>query len=418
MSFATQAYNLTTAAEFFKRIYARADLRPLCERDTPFLRMVNKIQTPQGNGIYIPLNTSMPMGPAATASKAVANAYGSQGKAWIISTKNFYARVNIDAKAMAASKENVAAYLQAKKKETDEVLIGLGLQMEQALWQDQSGCIGQIAAAGLGGSEATRVFTLENPEDAINFHKNMTLSFDDVRTGSGDARTDTYLVTNVDDVNGVITATQIVNGADPVVAGDFIFVDGNRDLMLSGIQNYIPASDPGVGGVPTTFNNVDRSERPALLAGWRGADEGSIEESAKSLVSKMGRYSKIPTSALWLSYSNWRRLEQELGSRAYRDEKAAARFGTSALILQTPKGDIPVVSGPYTPPDFGLLADHSTAKLYHLGGYPHMRMDGGHPGVRLDWASDEDGEGIEYRAWPEFLITDCSGWGRFPISTP
>lgn len=414
MSFATQAYNLTTATDFFKRIYARANLQPLCERDTPFLRRVNKVQTPQGQGIVVPINTSLPMGPSATASVAVANAYGSRGKHWILTTKNFYARVNIDAKAMAASKENVASYLDAKKKETDEVLVGLGLQMEQALWQDGSGCIGEIN--GLGGSEATRVFTLAQPEDAINFHVNMTLHFDNARTGSGDARTDTYLVTAVDDVNGTVTATQIVNGADPVVDGDFIFVDGNRDLMLSGIQNYIPASDPGVGGVPATLNNVDRTERPTLLAGWRGADEGSIEESAKALVSKMGRYSKIPTSALWLSFSNWRKLEQELGSRAYRDEKAAARFNTSALILQTPKGDIPVVAGPYTPSDFGLLADHASAKLYHLGGFPHMRQDGGHPGVRLDWALDEDGEGIEYRAWPEFAITDCSGWGRFPIS--
>lgn len=416
MSFATQAYNLTTAAEFFKRIYAKADLRPLCERDTPFLRAVTKIQTPQGQGIVIPINTAMPMGPSATASNAVANAYGSRGKAWLLTTKNFYARVNIDARAMAASKENVASYLEAKKKETDELLVGLGMQMEQALWQDASGCIGQISSTGLGGTEATRVFTLENPEDAINFHENMTLHFDNGRTGTDDERTDTYLVTIVDDVAGTITATQITNGVDPVIAGDFIFVEGNRDLMISGIQNYIPSADPGTGSVPASLNGVDRTSRPALLSGWRGDDEGTVEESAKALVSKMGRYSKIPTSALWLSYSNWRKLEQELGSRAYRDEKSAARFNTSALILQTPKGDIPVVAGPYTPPDFGLLANHATAKLYHLGGFPHMRMDGGHPGVRLDWAADEDGEGIEYRAWPEFCITDCSGWGRFPIA--
>lgn len=414
MTYATQSYNLTVAADFFKRIYGRANLMPLCERDTPFLRMTDKVQTPQGQGIVLPINTTMPAGPAATASLAVANAYSSRGKAWFLTTKNFYARVNIDSKAMAASKESVASYLDAKNKETKEVLANLGMQMEIALWDDGSGCIGEIN--GLGGSEAAREFTLAQPEDAIHFHVNQTLAFDNARTGSGDARTDTYLVTAVNDVTGVISASQIVNGADAVVDGDFIFVDGNRDLMLTGIQSYIPASDPGVGGVPATLNGVDRTERPNLLAGWRGTDEGSIEESAKSLVSKMGRYGKMPTSALWLSYSNWRKLEAELGARAYRDEKAAARFNTSALILQTPKGDVPVVAGPYVPSTFGLLADHSNARLYHLGAFPHMRMDGGHAGVRLSWASDEDGEGIEYRAWPEFVVPDCSGYGRFPIS--
>ena len=70
------------------------------------------------------------------------------------------------------------------------------------------------------------------------------------------------------------------------------------------------------------------------------------------------------------------------------------------------------------PDDGGVrpLADMPSAKLYHLGGLPHMRTDGGTSGVRLNWTEDQDGEGVEYRAWPEFAIDDPSGWGRFPIS--
>src|SRR5689334_22871357 len=100
MSYATQSYNLTTALEFFKRIYARADLTPQMQRDTKFLNMLTKSPTSQGQGIIVPINTTLPAGNSATASSAVANAYSSRGKAWTLTTKNYYARVNIDAKAM------------------------------------------------------------------------------------------------------------------------------------------------------------------------------------------------------------------------------------------------------------------------------------------------------------------------------
>lgn len=419
MTYATQSYNLTTAVDFFKRIYARANLTPQMERDTKFFSMCEKVQTGQGQGIVIPINTTLPAGNSATASKAVSNAFSSRGKHWILQTKNYYARIDIDSKAMAASKEAVASYLSAKKKETDEKLATMGMDMEFALWSDSSGVLGAIGT--LGGSEATRVFTLTNQSDAYNFFPNQTLAFDDAPTGAGDARTDTYLVTIVNPLasatTATVTATQIVDGADPVVVGDFIFQDGNRDLLLTGIFQYIPSADPGTGSIPGTLNNVDRTTGfLPNLSGWRSSDEGSISASARKLVSVMGRYAKLSTSGLWLSYSNWAKLEAELAHKAYRSESASARFNTPALILQTPKGDVPVVAGPHVPDSVGLLADMPTAKIYHLGGLPHMRMDGGHPGVRLDWSADQDGEGTEYRAWPEFVITDPSGWGRFPIS--
>lgn len=419
MTFTTQAYNLTTALDFFKRIYARADLTPQMERDTRFLNMCEKVQTGQGQGIVVPINTTLPQGNSATASKAVANAHSSRGKHWILQTKNYYARLDIDAKAMAASKDQVASYLLAKKKETTEKLATIGMDMEFALWSDSSGLMGRIGT--LGGSEATRVFTLTNQADAYNFYPNQTLQFHSAATGAGTLRTDTYLVTTVNPLatatTATVTATQIVDGAGPVVVNDYIFQDGNRDLLLTGIFQYIPSGDPGTGSIPGTLNNVDRTSGfLPNLSGWRGSDEGSISASARRLVSIMGRYAKLSTSGLWLSYTNWAKLEAELAHKAYRSETASARFNTPAIILQTPKGDVPCIAGPHVPDNVGLLADMDGAKLYHLGGLPHMRMDGGHPGVRLDWAADQDGEGMEYRAWPEFVVTDPSTWGRFPIS--
>lgn len=418
MSFATQGYNLTTAAEFFKRVYHGADLTPQMQRDTKFLNMTTKEETGQGQGIVVPINTTMPAGNSSTPSKAVANAYGSKGKAWILSTKNYYARVNIDAKAMAASKDKVASYLNAKKKETDEKLATMGMDIERMIWNDSTGKLTQIDV--LGGSAATRIFTVK-AEDAYKFQENQILMFNTLADGSGTTRADRYRVTIINplvtDTTAEITAVRDSGAAGDVAALDFIFQDGNMALELTGIFQYVPSATPGTGSIPGTLHNVDRTTGfLPNLSGWRSSDQGSIAASARRLVSIMGRYAKLSRSGLWLSFTNWAKLEAELAHKAYRSEEASARFNTPAIILQTPKGDIPVVAGPLVPENLGCLADMPSAKLFHLAGFPHMRTDGGHDGVRLAWSSDEDGEGIEYRMWPEFSIDDTSGWGRFSVS--
>lgn len=416
MSYATQSYNLTTASDFFKRVYHGADLTPQMERDTKFTKLVSKERTGQGQGIVIPINTTLPAGNSATASRAVANAYSSRGKAWLLTTKNYYARIDLDAKAMAASKVEVASYLSARKKEADEKLATMGMDLERALWGDSTGLLSVIDV--LGGTATTRIFTIA-AEDAYLFFPNQTLFFADAADGST-PRADRFIVTNIDPVvtstTATVTATRDGSAAD-VVVGDFIFHDGNLNLEVTGIFQYVPSANPGTGTIPGTLNGVDRTSGfLPNLSGWRGTDEGSISASARRLVSIMGRYAKLNRSGLWLSYDNWAQLEAELAHRAYRSESASARFNTPAIILQTPQGDIPVIAGPHVPNNVGLLADMPTAKLIHLGELPHMRMDGGHSGVRLPWASDQDGEGVEWRMWPEFVITDPSGWGRFPIS--
>lgn len=410
----SNGFTLANATDFFKRVYAGADLSSLGMRDTPTVRAVPKVEAAQGQGIVVPINQMVPMGYSGTASVAVANAYGSRGKHWILSTKNTYMRVNIDAKALAVSKDRAAAYLEGKRKETDEALAVLGMELERALWDDGSGYLGQVTSVA-GGPPPTS-FTLVQPLDAINLHINQILIGNTARDGSGTVR-DTYRITGINRVTGAVTIVFVSNTGSDLANSDYIFIEGSVNNRISGIPAYIPASDPGTGGVPAALNNVTRTDDPVALAGWRGTNEGSIEESAKSLVARMGQY--LPSGvkgALWLSYSNWRKLEQELGSRAYRDEKASARFGTGALILQTPKGDLPVVAGPYVPQTAGFLLDMDAVKLYHLRALFHMRDEDGLSAVRLDWSSDEDGIGIEFRSWPEACIERPMNCGRFPIS--
>ncbi len=404
---------LSTGVEFLKKVYMGVDLSPLATRKTPTVRAISKEEVAEGEGIVRPINLMLPVSATGTASKAVTNAYGSRGKRWFLSTKNIYHRVNLDAKAMAVSKERQAAYLEFKRKEIDESLDYMGMTLERMLWDDGSGYVGQLTAATGGPPLTSITFTAG---DEINLHHNMVLQFNTARTGAGTPRVDTYRIDSINHQTRVCAVTRISGTSNDVASADFAFVDGNRANVLTGITAYLPASDPGVGSVPTTLNNVDRSTAPNMLAGWRGANAGSIEESAKDLFSVMGPYVGGLDGSLWLSFSNWRKLEQELAGRAYRDEKASARFGTGALIMQTPGGDVPVVAGPYVPANAGFFLDLAAVKLVHLRPLFHMRDEDGLGAVRLDWSSDEDGIGIEFRCWPEAVIDRPMNCGRFPIS--
>lgn len=405
----SNGFTLSTGLEFFKRVYMGVDLSPLAIRRTPTLKGISKEEVAEGEGIVRPINLSLPVGATGTASKAVTNAYGSRGKRWILSTKNLYHRVNLDAKAMAVSKERQAAYIEAKRKEIDESLDYMGMSMERMLWDDGSGYVGLLTAASGGPPLTSMTFTLT---DVINLHHNMVLQFNASRTGAGTPRNDLYRIDSINHQTGVCAVTRVSGSSNDVTGTDYAFVDGNRANVLTGITAYIPAADPSA----TPLNNVDRSVAPNMLAGWRGTNEGSIEESAKSLFATMGQYLNGIDGSLWLSYANWRKLEQELAGRAYRDEKSSARFGTGALIMQTPAGDIPVVAGPYVPANAGFFLDLAAVKLLHLRPLFHMRDEDGLSAVRLDWSGDEDGIGVEFRSWPELVIDRPMNCGRFPIS--
>jgi hypothetical protein len=152
-----------------------------------------------------------------------------------------------------------------------------------------------------------------------------------------------------------------------------------------------------------------------MKAGWRGTWEGTIEESAKRLCAQMGQYLYSPASALWLSRYNWFRLEQELTSknRKVMDNRATEYFGTPALALLTPEGEVPVMSDPFCPDSSGYLLDHSSWELHHMEGLPHMVSDDGLDSLR---SSSEDSIEIRFRAWMEAVCFRPFTNGRFPIT--
>ncbi len=417
---AAPASTFAALINMFKRMYANNDLSNLALRRTPGFKTMAKMDDLDGEGIFVPVNYAVPTGAAASFVRAQANTKASTMSKFFLQRKSYYGFVTVDAEAIKASRRDPAAYLKAKQKESREAIAYIGMQFGQAFWGDGAGNIGRVAS--VTGSNPATAITLASARDAVGFHKNQRITFAATRTGStervdGGAVKVIYQVDKINRVTGVLTVSRVAGttaASDPV-ANDYVYVDGNYDALMSGVQAFIPASDPGVSGVPTTLMGLDRSDDPVMLAGWRGSDEGSITDSSKRIMALMGQYMDQSASAIWVSPYNWYKLEQEQESlgRVVRDQRTEAVYGLPAIALQTPNGLIPVMADPFAPEDTGFVLDHSTWEIHHLEGLPHLVTDDGLESLRI---SDADGIEIRFRAWVQCACTKPFSNGRFPIS--
>lgn len=415
MALATNVFSgsfTTSLTAFFKTRFPQRKVENLVQFDKPFLESVSRSDELTGIQTIIPLQLDTPQGISVSLPTAIDNASPIVGKAWTITPATYYGGMRLDAKTLMAARNDEGAFFRIKEREYEGILNSLGLQFEKYLWSNGSASLGT-----LDGDPSTNVyFDLLYAEDAINFHENMKVRFYADSSGlpgterAGGTRT----VTGVNYTSKRITVSAAMDTA--VATGDHVVRDGDVNAVMKGVPAWIPASDP-----TDTFFGVARTPHPQKLGGWRQAWLGSIEETALKLDATMRRVSQ-KARVLWLSYSNWNRLSNELGARAYRpDNGEGAKFGRPTMMMLAPGGPVSIKAGPFVPEDAGYLLDMDTWKLMTLGAMPHIVEDDG-----LTWrtvgVADRDGslaqDGVEMRlrAFMQLVCLNPFANGRLAIS--
>lgn len=399
----------------YKTVYMGRDLSQQAKRRTVAYDMVSKYDDFDGANLTFPFNYAMPVGVSPAFASAQAAPQASKFDNWVMTTrKTLYGFLTIDAQAMKASRKDIGAFLRLRQKETNEILSYMKMVLGgHAFWGDGAGNLGQISA--VTAANPITDFTLVEPKDAIKFHLNQRLQFNATRTGSaGTLKAVVYQVTGVNRVSGKITVSRLSGTTPDPAVNDYIYMEGSYDAFPLGMAAFIPATDPGVSGVPASLLGMTRTDDPVMKAGWRVSWQGSIEESAKYLIALMGQYFDRENAVLWLSRYNWFRLEQELTAQGRKviDARATQVFGSPALLLLTPEGDIPVVSDGYMPNDVGYVLDMSTIETHHLDNLIHVVDD---DGLSLIRQTADDGVEIRFRSWSENLVLHPFKCGRFAI---
>ena len=410
------ASTIAALQKMYKTIYHGRDLSNQAKRKTTAYDMVKKLDDFDGANLVFPFNYALPVGVSPSFALAQASPSSSKFDNWVMTTrKTLYGFLTIDAQAMKAARKDIGAFLRLRQKETNEILSYMKMVLGgHAFWGDGAGDMAQVSAV-VGSDPATQITVAAR--DVIKFHLKQRLVFNATRTGTpGGIRVSVFEVTGLNRTTGAIDLTRLSGtgaGNDPAVS-DYVYLEGSYDAFPLGVAAFIPATDPGVGGVPATLLGMTRTDDPVMKAGWRVPWQGSIEESAKYLCAIMGQYMEKESSALWLSRYNWHRLEQELTAqgRKVMDAKATAVFGSPALMLLTPEGDIPVVSDNYLSDDQAYLLNMDAFEVHHLDNLIHVVDD---DGLSLIRQTSDDGVEIRFRSWSENIIQRPFNCGRFPI---
>jgi hypothetical protein len=357
--------DLTSFSAALKQHYTNDRIENMVYKDNPFLAMVAKYETFGGENLKLPIKFGIPQGRSHTFATAQTNKTNTQLKAFLLTRSKDYALASIDNETIEASRGNSNAFMEAATLEIDGAIQSATRSLASAIFRTGSGSIGQA----LAGSTSTS-FTLKVTEDVVNFEVGMELVFS-TADGGGTVKAGHVSVIGVDRDLGVITtdALTAIDSTTGVATNDYVFVEGDYDGKVKGIQAWIPDSAPAA----TLFFGVDRTADVTRLAGIRyDGSAQPIEEALISAAARIAREGGTPDYC-FISYSKFADLEKALGSKVmYVDKHVNPEIGFRGILIHGPRGQINVIPDQNCPSNRAFMLSMEHWKLYSLGKCPKI----------------------------------------------
>jgi hypothetical protein len=388
--------DLTSFDPLLKEYYTDDMVYNLVYKNNPYLALLNKFENFQGENLPIPLIYGNPQGRSRTFSQAKARSTqtSTKSKRFVLTRKKDYCIATIDNETIEATKSNKGAFLEAMTTEIDGAIQAVTNNMGFSLFRDSSGARSQVSVEPTE-NVGTFVITLTNADDIVGFETEQEIVIWSAKTGgtqkSSDGSDDEWTIASVDRDAGTFTLTGTYDTNGTIAADDYIFINGDRGLSISGLADWIPDTAPTSGD---SFYGVDRSTDVTRLAGLRyDASNVPIEEALVESAARVGREGGR-LDHYFMSYSKYADLEKALGAKVtYVDLKTDyANIGFKGIRIHGPRSDIYCVADQNcpTPRVYGLYLD--VWKLYSLNKAIRIFETDGNTILRQN-----DADGIEVR---------------------
>lgn len=361
--------DMTSFDDALKEHYTNDRVEDMTYKDNPFFALVPKMENFGGKKLPIVIEYGNPQGRSKTFGNAQTRgaATSSQVEAFELVRKKDYSIATIDNETLEASKGDANAFMEAATTEIDGAINSLTRSLAINLTRDSSAAIGQVLAEPTE-TASTFSITLKDIEEITNFERKQMIVIWSAKSGgsqrSSDGSDDEWELASVNRSTGVLTFTGDYTSSGTIAANDYIFVEGDRGLGVSGLEDWIPSSDPSA----TAFFGVDRSVDPTRLGGLRLDGSGlPIEEALIEGDAKVAREG-FAMDHYFMNHKNYGQLKKALGTKVqYVDLKANARISFRGIMVDGTRGPITVVPDQNFPNNriFGLKL--SMWKFYSLG---------------------------------------------------
>jgi len=422
----TPQVTIANLANAYKELFPQIRLNQLAEMDRDLFKWLPKkddlVGGKSSGGYYhVPVKYGMPQSIArqfgtAQTNSGVSGTGAGKVTRFELARNAYYGVLALDDESIRAARDRNGAFYDIKEAEIEDMVKQISMELEKHLWRDGKGVSGVISAIT---TATPAVITLTNADDVANFHVGMLVGANDADTAAtATDRDGAEAVTALDLDAGTITMTSDLVTDHSWAVGDFLFRndadgeagegDGGSNLVI-GLAGWIPETAESSG---TFKGSSDRPDDVQRLQGFRQSYLGSIEETLKKCAAKMrrlgGNYDTI-----WLSHTNWHRLEQELGSRAIRDDGSGSPFGIPSIKYASPDGVKSVMAGAFCPDDVGYLMKRDCWTLHHMDPVPHIVTT---DGLRMARLSSADGVEVRVRMWVDLACREPKNNGVISIS--
>ncbi len=406
--------DVTTVTAVLKEVYPNGLPKSLVYKNAPLLAVLPKDTEAQGYGkqIHVPIRYGDPQGRSASFTKGRTAMTPSKFKAFDVTLVQDYGFCQVDGEVVDRMKSDRGSFIRAMKPEIDAALRQLRNSLVHAIYRNGGGALGRISS---GSNTATATITLATTSDIRFFSPGQILGAATTDGTSGSQESGTVTVSSVNRNTGTVTATgNFTAGIATCAANDYLFVDGDFGAKVSGLDAWVPASDPGA----TTFFGVDRTADVMRLGGIR-QDFSSlpIEEAIPRLLERMAR-EDASTDCIVVHTTDWTNLAIALGSKVTYGQMDAydedVKMGFKTITVVGPMGQVEILADPNCPPNVLYALQLDTWTLYSLGDIPKMLDNDGNVVLR-NVTSDGVEAQLVYRAQ---LACDAPGWnGRFAIGS-
>ena len=298
--------------------------------EQPTLEMLSKAENFYGRaaaGLQFDVAYEAPAGLSFDFSTALANAGTGQYATFTVRRSRCYQIINLDNETMEGSADDSGAFVDLKKEEVETGLKATTERLGQGLFRNHGAAIGR--ANGLSGS----VVTLTNPDDIVNFRRNMKVQTATTDGTTGAVRAGQTTVVSVDRSAGKVTlaATFAVDipGITLTAGGDWIFPAGDFGLGIYGFDSYIPATAPTAGDAVFVF---DRSVDTRLSGIRYDGSKLNISDAIMKGVAQGRR--EAGSGAFDFAILNYDRLidfSLDLGAKVQRKDEGGANVGYDTI---------------------------------------------------------------------------------------
>lgn len=396
--------DLTSFDNALNVTYDEKSVENMVYENRPLLSLIPKEEDFYGKKYSLRTYFENPQGRSQSFSRARARGQQTSSKVeeFELVRKKDYGIAFIDNETMEAAANDKGAAMKATTAEIDGIIQAISNNAATSLYRDGSGWRGRVGTSGV--SSAT--ITLSDARDVVHFAVGMELDVAAAKA-SGAIRSrgssgNGLIITAINRGTGVLTfgynVTDSTNGVPGTTDNDYLFVRGDRDeagsstLMLSGLEAWIPDSDPGA----TAFFGVDRSVDVTRLGGLRKSVASlPIEEAlidGSTLVHREG--GKL--SHYFMNPEKFGDLEKALGAKVqYVDVMASADIGFRSIKIIGPSGDIKVMSDPFCPYDRAYGLALNTWVLKSLGKFIRPLLKNAKNEYK--YIDQADADGVEVR---------------------